>query len=140
MPLYPPATTGVLQSAASVLASDQTTTSTTFGDLLTAAVTTSARSFLLIWISFTVSFTPNLSAAAMLRLTIDGTEYLRAGAEEFSDAQGGAIVYRASGLAAGAHTIALQWRISSVGAGTFRCRPVTAEPEGAAIVVMEVSV
>lgn len=75
----------------------------------------------------------------MLRLMVNGAEVLRAGEEEWSEAQSGGFVYRATGLAAGARTVALQWCIATAGDGTFYCRPATVEPEGASIVILEVS-
>jgi hypothetical protein len=129
----------LLQTVVSRLGSDQTTTSATFVDLLSLSITTTADSKLLIWAAFTTSFSVALSKSGALRLTIDGTEVLQGGEEEYTAAQSGAIVYLATGLSADAHTIKLQWRINTAGDGTFQCRPSVA-PEDACITAMEVSV
>ena len=129
----------IVQTVLTQLAANRTTTSTTFVDLLTQSITTQAGTTLLIWIAYTASFSVGVASSAMLRLTIDGTEYLRCGEEEWTSSQSGAMVYRATGLTAAAHTIALQWRIATAGDGTFRCRNGTV-PEGASILSMEVRV
>ena len=142
MPLYVPYPGGnnLLQSATAKLAVDATTTSTTFGTLLSTSITKAAGSNILIWASWTVSFSVYVTSSAIIRLMVNGAEVLRAGAEEWTVAQSGGFVYRAADLAAGDRTISLEWRIATAGDGTFRCRPATVEPEGVSIVLMEATV
>jgi hypothetical protein len=144
MPLYPPgvgANGNLKQVLYAKLEADATTTSAAFTDLLTLSITTVANSNLLIWISFSASFSASLSKSAMFNLSIDGTEKLRTGMEEFTAMDSSAIVYRATEMTAAAHTIALRWRINTAGDGTLRCRPVTvSDGETATIRVMNISV
>jgi hypothetical protein len=141
MPLYVPYPGGsnVLQTVSVKLAADASRTLTTFATLLSTSITKVAGTNLLIWASWTTSFSAYFARSAMLRLMVNGAQVLRAGEEEWTVAQSGGFVYRATGLAAGARTIALQWRIATAGDGTFYCRPATVEPEGASIIVMEVT-
>jgi hypothetical protein len=118
---------------------DATTTSTTFSTLLSLSVNTEGSTHLLIWVSFTPTFTPSVSNDSRFRLRVDGTEILRSGEEEFTIAQSAAMVYRAASLASGAHTVDVQWRIGSAGEGTLRCRP-SVPPEGCSIFALEVRV
>jgi hypothetical protein len=135
----PEESSNLLQTVSARLGSDQTTTSATFVDLLSLSVTTSASSKLLIWASWGASFSVYVATSAMIRLTIDGTEVLRGGEEEWTAVQSGGFVYLATGLSAAPHTIKLQWRIATAGDGTFRCRP-SVPPEDAQLVAMEVTV
>lgn len=140
MPLTVPFVgTNVLQTVYAEITSNQTTTSAAFVDLLTLNVNVAGNTNLLIWVGYSVSFSVYFARSAMLRLMVDGVEVLRSGAEEYQIGQAGGFVYRASGLAAGARTIALQWRIAIAGDGTLRCRTTNAG-EDASIVAMEVSV
>jgi len=141
MPLITPkiSNPNVVQSVSAVLASDKTTTSTTFSTMLSLPITMVGSTNLLIWISYCVTFTPSVSNDCRLRLRIDSTVILFAGEEEFTTAQSGAIVHRQVGLSAAAHTIDLQWRIGTAGEGTLRCRP-SISPEGLSIFAVEVRV
>jgi len=129
----------VVQAAASVLAVDTTTTSTTYSDLLTLTMTLAGSTNLLIWSNFTTSFSANVGNTGRFRLVVDGVAQLFCGEEEFTVPQASSMVFRATGLSAGSRVIALQWRIGTAGEGTFRCRP-SVQPEGAAILALEVLV
>jgi len=129
----------VVQSVTTRLTSDSTTTSTTYAVLLSLPITTVGSTNLLIWLSYCMSFTPSVSNDFRMQLRIDTAVILYAGEEEFTTAQSGAIVHRATGLSAAAHTVDLRWRIGAAGEGTLRCRP-SVSPEGLSIFAMEVRV
>jgi hypothetical protein len=129
----------VVQTVSAVLATDTTTTSTTYATVLSLSVTTLASSNLLIWISYCMTFTPSVTNEYRLQLRVDGAVVLFAGEEEFSIAQTGSMVHRAVALSAGAHTVDVRWRIGAAGEGTLRCRP-SVPPEGLSIFAMEARV
>lgn len=117
----------VLQSLHTEVTVDTTTTSTSFVDLLTITVNKKrADSVLLIWANHGGD---NSGANTQFgRLTINGTAiygfgYQVAGAKPNS----GGCHERRTGLAAGNHTIKLQWRVDG---GTGRIRPITSPDFG----------
>jgi hypothetical protein len=115
-----------VQSQFDSVDADTNTNSTVFTDLLSAPITTTIGSFL--FVSFTASPSSVLGAfAGDFRLVIDGTPV--AGAAVFLPAtdqpESAAIVWRQSGVGAGAHTVVVQWRVTSA-LRTIQIRPVTA--------------
>lgn len=129
----------VIQAGAAILGTDMTTTSTTYGDLLTLTMTLAGSTNLLIWANFTTTFSVAVANNARFRLVVDGVNVLYCGTEEFTIAESSSMVYRATGLAAGSRIVKIQWRIGTAGEGTLRCRP-SVLPEGASISAIEVTV
>lgn len=115
---------------------DTSTGSATFGPLLSQAITTTAGSYLLI--TTTVSLSNTANANNDIQITIDGAA-VRGATIRSNVGTGGsaAITYRKSGLSAGAHTIAVQWRTSS---GSARIRPATQVMEHASLSIIETAV
>jgi len=114
-----------------------TNVTTTAQDLLRVVIVTVAGSALIIQALGSISNATN-NADVHLRLTIDGTVYR--GGSTVSNGGGSAtalaVSLKVAGLGAGAHTIALQWR---VGSGTGQVRPSVSEDENASLLVQEVS-
>jgi hypothetical protein len=128
----------LLQSTFVEQASNTTTGSASFVTLLTQSITTSAGSALLIDATASLSNTGGTSNTD-IQIVIDGTAARGCGTRTTSgNVPGGlAIVYKKTGLAAGVHTILLQWRTN---AGTAQCRPTTTANEHASLVIQEVTV
>jgi len=138
VPLYPkaPSGGGIIQTASAVLAVATTTTSVTYVDLLTLAVTTGGSSRLEIYASFSTSNNGGSGGQDYLRLTVDGVEVQKMGAEQWTVIEGGAIFFVTDVLSAAAHTIALQWHTTT--GRTLRCNPTsTTRPEHASIMAIE---
>lgn len=129
----------LLQSTFVEQTTNTTTTSATFVTLLTQAITTQAGSALLIEISASVSNTSGAPNSADMQLVIDGTAARGAGSRTIAAGVPFVfpIIYKKTGLAAGAHTILLQWR---VGGGTLQCRPAATVNEHASLMIQEVIV
>lgn len=128
----------LLQSTFIEQVADTTTTSASFVTLLTQSITIQTGSILLIDVSASISNTTNNNNVD-IQITIDGTPARGAGTRvPVANQPGGfAIVYRKTGLTAGAHTVLLQWR---TGANTARCRPTTTVNEHASLRIQEVTV
>lgn len=122
------------QSAAVDLAVDSQEATGTFTPLLSLVLTTKAG-FLLIFSSWAASAT--LAGLGSFRLVLDGVA-LRGSAQTLSAlaTEAGALVQRVP-VAAGQHTVALDWR-TQVGT-VLRCRPVTIPDESASLLVLEVT-
>jgi hypothetical protein len=109
-------------------------------DLISVPITTAGGSKLFISASFAATPT-GAAVAGDFQLTLDGTPLSGAGLfMNVSQPESGAIVFEATGLGAGAHTVALQWRSGSALLG-IRIRPVTAPgTEHASLYVQEQTV
>jgi hypothetical protein len=129
----------VLQSAFGEVTVDTSTTSNVFVDLITVPITTTGA-ILFLASSFAASPT-GAAVAADFRLTLDGVPLRGAGLfMNTGQPESGAIDYRATGLAPGAHTVKLQWRSNSALLGV-QIRPVTApNTEHASLYVQEQTV
>ncbi|MDX1554915.1 MAG: hypothetical protein R3212_02710 [Xanthomonadales bacterium] len=128
----------MIGSAGAEQATDATTTSTTFVNLLTLAFNKQlASSALIVQISAGISNNGN-NQGVDIRLEIDGTVYRGCGTQRGSgDPAGAAIIQRISGLAAGTRNVRVQWRAT---ASTAQCRPVTVPGrEHCSLVVQEVT-
>lgn len=126
----------LLQSVFAEIAANTTTTSTAFVDLISQAITTSPGSALEISISASAS-NGTTGNDQGFQLVIDG-----AAVRGFScrntggnTATSGALVYKKTGLAAGAHTVALQWKTSG---NTARVDPAGTTVEHASLLIKEV--
>lgn len=146
LPTYQSPVRGILQVGSGKVTADQTTTSSTLVDLPGASVTltTQASSKLIICVSYSMSNTSALGSMNRIALVIDGTVESGVGSGFQTPlisnfAQGGSIHIVKTGLAAGSHTIKLQWSNTT---GTTQCRPATGAPntEHASIIVMESAV
>lgn len=133
----------ILQTLSAEVTADQTTTSSTLVDITGASITfnkISASSVILINVSFSMSNSSALGSINRIALLIDGSiipgKYSAFSTPLISNVvQGGSIIHRATGLAAGSHTIKLQWSNST---GTTQCRPVTASTtESCSITLIE---
>ena len=128
----------VIQTAYAEIASDTTTTSVSFVDLLTISLLTNGGDVL---IEFDVSGTNSGSYMTYYRITFNGVSCRGASYFSYNSAvAGAAICVRLTGVAADsvAHTIKVQW---CVGDGTARIRPVAAaDVEHASLWVAEVTV
>ena len=121
----------VRQQAFVELASDAQTTQTVFTTLASQNLTVDSDATLNI--ATRVSVSSNVAVA--FRLGLNGVAL---GSGAFAPAGGGTISLRKrTAVAAGAHTIALQWRLAA--AGTANIRPVTQpDAEGASLFVEEI--
>lgn len=127
----------LLQTLFTEIAVDTTTTSLTFVALLSQAVTTVAGSVVIVNFTCAGSNSAN-NRSEFFQLLIDGvaTRGTGFGVSVAAGAPGSAaLTYRATGLAAGAHTFAIQWRVS---ASTGQIRPVTVINEHASLLIQEV--
>lgn len=119
---------------------DTTTTSSTFGTLLSQAITTAAGTKLRITFSSATSNTkPSVTYA--FRVMIDGVVQRGAGASPGSAGATQSTVFDllVSGLSAAAHTVEVQWRSDPGAANTTQCRPVTfQDTEHASLTLLEV--
>lgn len=139
MPLFPPdADTGVVGTNNAVLATNKTTTSSSYVNLLTTITDThGADRYLLIRVSWSISASTSNAGRALFSLTVDGTEVAESGNEIFTCVQSGAMVAKVGPLAEGPHTVNVDWR-RTVG-GTIRCRPGTQPLEHCSIMASEVT-
>lgn len=129
-----------LQTSFVKLASDITTTSTTFVDMTGITLTlTTVGGDLLVNFSFSISNT-NANRLLNVRVMLDGVTQGGASTRITAvDAPGsGAIVLRLTGVSAGSHTVKVQWMTASA---TAQCRPVTGAIDGehANLLVQEIS-
>lgn len=145
MPLYPPpqaagvGTTGLGNFAQSAYISttvDVTTASTTFVDMLVISLTTFGGK--LVCLANVSSSNSSANVGNYFRITVDGTSY-GATAQRYTNVPAitGAVIIETPALAAGVHSVNLQWRCS---AGTAQCRPVTQpDVEFGSLLVIEVN-
>lgn len=131
---------GVIQTGFAKVTSDVTTTSTSFVDVTGLSVTlTTTGGDLVAFFTFGAS-NSTTGRENDFRILLDGTSYqgtsMRCGAKDL--AQSGGIVIRFTGVAAGSHTVKIQWQVSN---GTGQIRPVTGavDKEHANLLVQEVS-
>jgi hypothetical protein len=129
---------GLLKTDFTEIAVDTTTTSNSPTDLLSLAYTKlSATSALLIHISAAASIDNN-DRWMRMQLVIDGVAKRGMSFQGLnSEGNTSAMVYKATGLAAGARTIKIQWWVES---DTGQIRPVTTSYEHCSIMVQEVEV
>jgi hypothetical protein len=126
------------QSVFAKISVDTTTTSTTWVDLISQAVTITASGILIIHLTAAVSNSA-VNKAVQFRVTVDGVSQGGFGIELKSAGVScsGAIVVRVTGLSAGAHTVKARWQTS---AGTAQIRPVGApDTESANMLIEEVA-
>lgn len=128
----------LVQTKATGVATDTTTTSTTLVTLFSTTITVSAGTKLLI--TFAVSVSNNSNNRTMnFVMSIDGTpvrgtDVIPAGTNVGAS---GTIWYLATGLSAGSHTVLIQW---STSAGTGQIRPQTTNNEWAWLFFTETTV
>ena len=129
-----------MQTVSDALDVDSSTGSATFIDLLSFVITTTGGN-LLIWSTFAASLAglTALPAEIDFQITVDGNPQtggvgLSEGAA--NEPEAGSLLARVTGLAAGGHTVALQWRVSN--SQSAQIRPLT-QPgrESATLLVME---
>jgi len=133
--------TGYRQSVFTRVTVDTTTivVSPVFATLLSAPITLSTSAVLLVFVSFAAS--RSNPALDLFQVKVDGVVQAGGGAAVHGHGGGvsnssGAIVLRIAGLAAGPHTIAVEW--SQDAAGTVSIRPVTApDAEHASLLLVE---
>jgi len=129
----------VIQTKAIKLAADQTTTSTSFVDLVGASVTLTIGANPVIIMA---SVSASISAANngyQIEIDVDGSPEGAAGEDAKTANKQSTTTYtgKTAVLTAGAHTVKIRWRTSG---GTLQCRPSTNPTlEHASLVVMEVS-
>jgi hypothetical protein len=132
------ASTTLRQSVFAHITANTTTTSTSFVNLISQAITVGSGAYLIIHAAGAFS-NSSTTANMKCRITVDGVTaggvQLRASALNIGNSW--AMVYRLS-VEAGARTVALQWLTST---GTAQCRPVTnADGESASLLIEEVTV
>ena len=138
MPLFPPNDgIGSPNSVCVALTVDSTTTSTSYVTLLSQDIGTLGASSILIAASVSTSDSSSLSTGNFFRVTVDGTVYGYFGCEVFTCIQSSALCVKVGPLAAGSHTVTLDWHTQTT--NTLRCRPVT-QAEQASMVITEVTV
>ena len=126
------------QSVFAKISIDTTTTSTTWVDLISQAVTITASGILIIHLTAAVSNSA-VNKSVQFRVTVDGVSQGGFGIELKSAGVScsGAIVVRVTGLSTGTHTIKARWQTSS---GTAQIRPVGApDTESANLLIEEVA-
>jgi hypothetical protein len=130
-----------VQTVSGIQETDTSTGSAVFLDMFDVSITTTGGN-VLIWASFAASLAgaSALPAEVDFQLTVDGTP-ISGGSSLFENngpnqPESGSCLSRVVGLGAGAHTIALQWRVTN--AQTAQIRPAS-QPgrESATIVAME---
>lgn len=133
----PPTPGGIVQTASTVLGSATTTTSTSYVDLITVPITTGGSSRLEIYASVSTSNAVSRASTNQdyFRLVIDSTQLIEGGSEQWTVTESGALFAVTDVLAAGAHTVRLQWHTDT--GGTLRCNAGAAPPEHASLVVVE---
>lgn len=133
----PGATPGLVQTDFVELTVDDATTSTTFVTLLTSNITTGANK-LIIQMSASVVKSGGGNPALNMRIKIDGTPLRGAGGQLVTDPTSVSLMAETAVLTAGAHTVLLEWKVST---GTAEINPVTMpDSEHCSLYVQEVSV
>lgn len=132
-------TAGLLQTKGAKVTTDKTTTSLTFVELMSLPITTVANSALMI--QFAGNFTQSQNNGVIAtEIDVDGTQHAAGEVVHGGSGAGSphGLVARVTGLAAGAHTVKVNWKVQ---ASTGRCRPVTeVDKESASVLVWETSV
>lgn len=116
-PPMPPRGVVVREVQEKRLITDETTTSTSFVDLLSIPITTD-DGFIE---AYATASTNVLIALGAFRLTLDGVPFVAGGCGVPIGAVGSISIIKRAPVTAGVHTVALQWR-AGVG-GTLRVRP-----------------
>jgi len=127
------------QEIFSTLASDKTTTSGVFADLLSIPIITQVNGDSLV-IQASVSST-SVFSAVFFQVTLDGTPVAGSGSSHLVGTAGISILARVLGVSARSHTVTLQWRVDgSVPGGSASVSPVTQpDSESATLSVREAS-
>lgn len=128
-----------VQRKFSEISVDVSTNLLTYTNLLTTNITTLPGTYLLIWFTIAGSLA-NSSQQAAFRMRVDGVTLAGVGIRSPAGGSpaGAAVVHEASGLAAGAHTVTIDWRVTG---STASIRPVTQpEWEHCSMLVMEVGI
>jgi len=137
VPLYPPSTPGttdILQTASAVLATNATTTSQTYVDLLSITLTVSAASSLDVYASFCVDGSSSGDAVSM-QLIIGTTVLAATSLSSFSRPEIGQLYKNTGTLSAASYTVKLQWKVAAY---TASCTALSlTQPEHASLVVIE---
>lgn len=144
VPVGPTGPTGpaggvIVQAGFTEVAADTSTSSNVFVDLLTLPITTAGASRLMIHATFAATVSIALGTA-FFRITVDGAAVRGCGNQLVAllEPQSGALVVRTGLLAAGPHTVRLQWRVSSV-VSVLQIRPVAApDSEHGSLFVAEI--
>jgi len=131
-PPAPPQGIVICQSLEAIVTTDQSTTSNSFADVLSQAITTSAG-----FLQISTSISSNaISVGCSFRLTLDGVAISNGGAGHDVGLGGNAILKRVA-ISAGVHTVALQYKAGVL--GTVQIRPASTDNEHASLWVEEVS-
>lgn len=128
-----------MQTAFVELAADKNTASAVPSLFLSCPIVT-AGGALCIWFSVTASNDQNNIHINRFEIRIDGGAPLHgAGFASTGPDHDAAVplVYKATGIAAGAHTVEIWW---STGGGVLRCNPLTDANDSATVLVQEVTV
>jgi len=137
--LTAPEAGGIVKTASARLTVNTTTTSVTYVDLLTCAITTGGSSRLEVYASFATSNAADRAGTDQdyFQITVDATVLAQGGSEQWPVTESGALFAVSGVLAAGAKTVRLQWRTTA--GGTLRCAggTILTQPEHASIVVIE---
>jgi len=132
---------GLIQREFVAVAVNTTTTSAVFVTLLSRPITVLVTgSDVDIIATFAVSHTSAADQTTFFRITFDGVPVRGAGlfSTDVGETNSGAIIAHMTGVAAGVHTVLLEWRTT---AATAQIRPVAApDAESAALFVDEVAV
>lgn len=134
-----PAGGGLVQSRFREITVDTTTTSPTFVTLLTDTITIGAGRALIIQFLSSMS-NSNSNNIVYARIQVNGVTYRGAATTAQNTNRSGAVCIqtRVTGLAAGTHTVTVQWRVSG---GTGQVRVVSQpDTESASMLIEEVSV
>jgi hypothetical protein len=129
----------LVQTAEADLSADATSGQPTFQDLLDLTIATTGGN-LLLWATFAASLAglSVLPAEIDFQLTVDGTPQRGVGIflQAANEPEAGSLLARITGLAAGSHVVAIQWRVTN--GQTAQCRPFS-QPgrESATLVAME---
>lgn len=128
-----------VRSVSTVLAADATTTSSTFEDLVSVAITPEAGSTIRVFATINFAITGIVAAALVsFRIYSDTDGEYSGGSQTIAIAgQKGSVSinFQKAGVADDAQNISIQWKTV---AGTAQCRPATApNDEGACIIVDE---
>lgn len=129
---------GVSQTAFARLAVDKTTNSAIYSTLISTSITTTGGD-LLVWFSCSSSNDTNNVHGNVFAVFVDGVKQQSAGFTSNGAAHHEcvAINVKVTGLAAGAYTVAVQWKTDG---GTLRCTPLSDDDDSASMIIQEVIV
>lgn len=138
-PAGPAGPTTLVQSKLTALAADKSTGSAVFSSLLSSTITTTTGGVLLIWVNVGASNDTNNIHDNIFAVFVDGVRQRTAGFTSSGGAHHACvgIAVRMAGVAAGLHTVEIQWR---TGGGTLSCNPTTDDNDVATILVQETTV